>query len=152
MEGAQIPSNQARKADYQLGKIAQPGGGPPDLPPMLISPLDFGRRLFVFPVPAVRHQRANSLACQAGPQFVQIPSLIADGALGHHQFLGFVRAPEGNGCAERFARILKEKRQWMRTFRTVEELRQALLEIQSTYNENWLIQRRGHETPAGERR
>jgi putative transposase len=39
----------------------------------------------------------------------------------------FVRAPEGNGCAERFIRTLKENLLWVRTFDTVEELRQALL-------------------------
>jgi putative transposase len=44
----------------------------------------------------------------------------------------FVRAPEGNGCAERFVRILKENLLWVRTFRTLEELRQALLEFKRT--------------------
>jgi hypothetical protein len=53
----------------------------------------------------------------------------------------FVRAPEGNGCAQRFVRILKENLLWVRTFRTVEELRQALLEFKCTDNENWIIQR-----------
>ena len=37
----------------------------------------------------------------------------------------FVRAPEGNGCAERFIRTLKESLLGVRTFGTVEELRQA---------------------------
>ncbi len=37
----------------------------------------------------------------------------------------FVRQPEGNGCVERFIRTLKEQLLWVRTFRTVEELRQA---------------------------
>jgi putative transposase len=37
----------------------------------------------------------------------------------------FVRAPEGNGCAERFIRTLKENLLWVRTFRTVEQLRKA---------------------------
>ena len=39
----------------------------------------------------------------------------------------FVRPPEGNGCAERFIRTLKEKLLWVRAFDTVEELRRALL-------------------------
>jgi len=39
----------------------------------------------------------------------------------------FVRAPEGNGCAERFIRTLKENLLWVRHFETIEELRQALL-------------------------
>jgi len=37
----------------------------------------------------------------------------------------FVRAPEGNGCAERFIRTLKENLLWVRHFETIEELRQA---------------------------
>ena len=47
----------------------------------------------------------------------------------------FVRAPEGNGCAERFIRTLKENLLWVRTFRTVEELRLALIDFRRTYNE-----------------
>jgi transposase InsO family protein len=64
----------------------------------------------------------------------------------------FVRAPEGNGCAERFIRTLKENLLWVRTFETVEELRLALLEFQTTYNEHWLIERHGHRSPAQFRR
>lgn len=64
----------------------------------------------------------------------------------------FVRAPEGNGVAERFVRILKENLLWVRNFGTVEELRQVLLEFKRTYNENWIIQRHGYKTPAQVRR
>jgi putative transposase len=46
----------------------------------------------------------------------------------------FVRAPEGNGCAERFTRTLKENLLWVRIFRTVEELRLALIEFRRAYN------------------
>ena len=58
-----------------------------------------------------------------------------------------VRAPKGNGIAERFVRLLKENLLWVRTFSTVEELRQALLEFQRTYNDSWIIQRHGYKTP-----
>ena len=51
----------------------------------------------------------------------------------------FVRQPEGNGCVERFIRTLKEQLLWVRTFRTVEELR---------YNQRWIVQRLGYFTPA----
>ena len=82
MEEARIHSNQALIADYQPAEIAQPGEGALDFPPMLVSLLDFGRRFLVSPVSAVRHQKANSLACQTGPQFVRVISLITDEALG----------------------------------------------------------------------
>jgi transposase InsO family protein len=46
----------------------------------------------------------------------------------------FVREPEGNGCAERFIRTLKENLLWLKTFATVEELRLALHEFQRQDN------------------
>lgn len=60
----------------------------------------------------------------------------------------FVREPEGNGCAERFIRTLKENLLWVRTFETVEELRLALLDFKRLYNEGWLIERHGYRTPS----
>ena len=63
----------------------------------------------------------------------------------------FVREPEGNGCAERFIRTLKEQLLWVRTFDTVEELRLALLAFKERYNRNWLIERHGHRSPAAMR-
>src|SRR3954463_12932516 len=63
----------------------------------------------------------------------------------------FVRAPEGNGCAERFIRTPKENLLWVRTFDTVEELRQALLVFRELYNTTWLIERHGFRTPAAVR-
>jgi putative transposase len=60
----------------------------------------------------------------------------------------FVREPEGNGCAERFIRTLKENLLWLTTFDTVEELRLALHEFQRQYNATWLIGRHGYKIPA----
>jgi transposase InsO family protein len=60
----------------------------------------------------------------------------------------FVREPEGNGCAERFIRTLKENLLWLKTFDTVEELRLALHAFRRQYNETWLIGRHGYKTPA----
>ena len=67
--------------------------------------------------------------------------------LGTESSPAFVRAPEGNGCAERFIRTLKENLLWVQTFDTVEQLRQALLKFRQTYNSTWLIQRHGFRTP-----
>jgi putative transposase len=63
----------------------------------------------------------------------------------------FVREPEGNGCAERFIRTLKEQILWVEYFPTVEALRQALLAFRERYNREWLIGRHGHRSPAAVR-
>jgi transposase InsO family protein len=68
--------------------------------------------------------------------------------LGVESSPAFVRAPEGNGCAERFIRTLKENLLWVRTFATVEELRRALLAFREVYNATWLIERHGFRPPA----
>ena len=68
--------------------------------------------------------------------------------LGIESSPAFVRAPEGNGCAERFIRTLKENLLWVRTLRHVEELRQALLVFREIYNTTWLIERHGFTAPA----
>ncbi len=60
----------------------------------------------------------------------------------------FIRAPEGDGCAERFIRTLKENLSWVRSFATVEEPRQALLAFRETYDTTWLIERHGFRPPA----
>jgi transposase InsO family protein len=63
----------------------------------------------------------------------------------------FVREPQGNGCAERFIRTLKEQLLWVRHFATVEDLRLALLAFLERYNQHWLIERHRHQTPAAMR-
>ena len=60
----------------------------------------------------------------------------------------FVREPEGNGCAERFIRTLKENLLWVRRFDRIEELRQALHQFKDTYNRTWIVERHGYRTPA----
>ena len=88
---------------------------------------------------AVRHDHGSqymSDAFQAKLAFLGIESSPA-----------FVRAPEGNGCAERFIRTLKENLLWVRSFETVDDLRQALLAFQQTYNATWLIERHGFISP-----
>lgn len=68
--------------------------------------------------------------------------------LGARSSPAFVREPEGNGCAERFIRTLKENLLWVRSFTTVEELRQALLAFKDLYNRTLLIERHGFKSPS----
>jgi transposase InsO family protein len=67
--------------------------------------------------------------------------------LGAKSSPSFVRAPEGNGCAERFIRTLKGNLLWVRAFDTIEELQAALQKFKDDYNEQWLIQRHGLRSP-----
>ena len=60
-------------------------------------------------------------------------------------------APEGNGCAERFIRTLKEQLLCVEPFETVQQLRLALLAFKDRYNQKWLVERHGHRTPAAVR-
>jgi putative transposase len=79
---------------------------------------------------------------------------LADDFQAEIAFLGvasspaFVREPEGNGCAERFIRVLKENLLWVQRFDTIEELRGALLAFQQRYNQSWIVERHGYRTPA----
>lgn len=59
----------------------------------------------------------------------------------------FVRQPEGNGCIERFFRTLKEQLLWIRRFRNLAELREALQAFRHRYNHHWIVQRLGYRTP-----
>jgi transposase InsO family protein len=72
--------------------------------------------------------------------------------LGIQSSPSFVRAPEGNGCAERAIRTLKEQLLWIRSFATIEELRRALIDWAELYNERWMIERHQHRSPTQARR
>ena len=69
---------------------------------------------------------------------------------GHRSFCQVLRARTrgGNGVAERFIRTLKENLLWVRTFKTIEELRAELVAFARRYNETWLVARHGYKTPA----
>jgi putative transposase len=68
--------------------------------------------------------------------------------LGIESSPAFVREPEGNGCAERFIRVLKENLLWVRRFDRIEELRLALQTFKELYNRSWIIERHSYKTPA----
>lgn len=88
---------------------------------------------------AVRHDHGSQYTSDAFQDELEF--------LGIESSPSFVRAPEGNGCIERFFRTLKEQLLWLRPFRNVEELRVALLQWKDRYNRTWLIERHGFLTP-----
>jgi putative transposase len=83
-----------------------------------------------------------------GSQFVADDYQRELAFLGIESSPAFVREPEGNGCVERFIRTLKENLLWVRRFDTIEELRVALHGFQETYNQTWIVERHGYQTPA----
>jgi transposase InsO family protein len=87
-----------------------------------------------------------------GSQYVADDFQREIGFMGIKSSPSFVRAPEGNGCAERIIRTLKEQLLWVQSFDTIEDLRVALLTWQKLYNEQWMIERHGHRSPAQARR
>ena len=100
-----------------------------------------------------REQAAPGLALRHdhGSQFMSDDFQAELRFLGTTSSPAFVREPEGNGCAERFIRTLKEQLLWVEQFATVEDLRQALLAFRERYTREWLIGRHGHRSPAAVR-
>ena len=92
---------------------------------------------------AVRHDHGSQYMSDAFQRELRF--------LGIESSPAFVRAPEGNGCAERFIRTLKENLLWVRTFDAVEDLRRALIDFRETYNATWLIERHGFRPPSAVR-
>ena len=112
------------------------------------------RRLFltyqaVFVVGSLVTAAAPGLAVRHdhGSQYVSNAFQEELAFLGIESSPAFVRAPEGNGCAERFIRTVKENLLWLRRFETVEELRLALIDFKDRYNRTWIIERHGYRTP-----
>lgn len=93
-----------------------------------------------------------SLRHDNGTQYVSDAFQREIAWLGIESSPSFVRSPEGNGCAERFIRTLKEQLLWVKRFRNVEELRVALREWLEKYNEKWLVERHSYRSPAQVRR
>jgi transposase InsO family protein len=65
---------------------------------------------------------------------------------------GLVRQPETNGVAERFHRTLKDQILDGRVFRNVDEVREIVGQFVKVYNEQWLVAKRGYQSPLAARR
>ena len=82
-----------------------------------------------------------------GSQFISYAYQDEVRFLGIESSPAYVREPEGNGCAERFVRTLKEQLLWLWRFATVEELERALHDFKDRYNREWIIERHGWISP-----
>jgi putative transposase len=65
---------------------------------------------------------------------------------------GLVRQPETNGVSERFHRTMKEQVIEGRVFRNIDEVREAVRQFVAVYNEKWLVEKRGYQSPLEARR
>ena len=101
--------------------------------------------------PGARIAAGLSIRHDHGSQYMSAVFQDEVSFLGAESSPAFVRAPEGNGCAERFIRTLKENLLWVQSFDTVEDLRRALLAFKDTDNTTRLIERLAHRTPVAVR-
>jgi putative transposase len=67
--------------------------------------------------------------------------------LGIEVSFGFVRQPETNGVSERFHRTMKEQIVEGRAFKNADEVREAMGRFVEVYNEQWLVAKRGYQSP-----
>lgn len=63
-----------------------------------------------------------------------------------------MREPQCNGVIERFSRTLKEQCLWLHCFENLDDARGIIAAFIERYNQEWLIERLDHRTPAVARR
>lgn len=71
---------------------------------------------------------------------------------GMESSFGIVRQPETNGVSERFHRTLKEQVINGRVFKNADEVREAVRAFVEVYNSQWLVAKRGYQSPVEARR
>lgn len=93
---------------------------------------------------SLRHDHGSQFTSHAYQEEVRF--------LGIESSPAYVREPEGNGCAERFVRTMKEQLLWLERFETVDALNAALQDLKTRYNTEWMIERHGWISPAEKHR
>ena len=87
-----------------------------------------------------------------GPQYTARQFLGELAWLGIRPSPSYVGEPECNGIIERWMRTLKEECLYLHDFATLDEARQVIGAFIKRYNQQWLLERHGHRTPAEVRR
>jgi putative transposase len=96
--------------------------------------------------------RGLKLRIDNGSQYTSDYFLQQLSYFGIEDSFGLVKQPETNGVAERFHRTLKEQAIDGRVFLNVNEVREAVRQFVEVYNEQWLVAKRGYQSPLEVRR
>ena len=91
--------------------------------------------------------RGLSLRMDHGTQYTSEDFLNQIRSWGIAPSFGFVAAPQTNGVAERFNRTLKEQVFHGRVFQNLQEVQEAVAAFKDLYNNQWLIEKLGHQSP-----
>jgi len=84
------------------------------------------------------------LRMDSGSQYRSEDFLNQVKAWGSTPSFAFFSEPQTNGVVERFIRPLKEQVIYGRTFRTIEDVRQAVAKFVELYNNEWLLEKNGY--------
>lgn len=91
--------------------------------------------------------RGLKLRIDNGSQYTSDYFLEQISYWGIEDSFGLVRQPETNGVSERFHRTLKEQVIEGRVFKNAGEVREAVRQFVKIYNEQWLVAKRGYQSP-----
>lgn len=92
------------------------------------------------------------LRIDSGSQYRSDDFLNQVKAWGITSSFALVSEPQTNGVGERFIRTLKEQVIYGRTFRTIEEVRQAIAKFVPVYNKEWHLEKNGYLSPIQRRK
>ena len=96
--------------------------------------------------------RGLSLRMDHGTQYLSDHFLNQTRYWGINPSFAFISQPETNGVAERFNRTLKEQAIYGSIFKNIEEVRVAVRDIVTKYNEQWLVAKLEYRSPDQARR
>ena len=96
--------------------------------------------------------RGLSLRLDHGSQYTSDHFLAQVRFWGIEPSFAFVEEPQTNGVAERFNRTLKEQAIHGRIFIGIDDVRRAVSDFVTLYNNNWRLEKLGYLSPAEARR